>query len=258
MTQAIIGALVLLSPQGTDADRAAEDVMNRLTEKLKQAKTISCVMEGDAMGQRQRIVFKAMKPDLYVLKLPDAELYADGSGLTVYSPDQKQFQRMPKGESDSFGPTVMLFGFGEFLGKMPFVLKASNLRSETLDGKEVQVIDLLPPTAPREQALSLQIDPQTGLPVGWSVKQGAETVRMAYRDVVLNAPLQPSEFKFVPPAGVKEVDLEAAEPAQFDTLKKGAKVAAFSLKTPEGKALPVNAATLKKNKATIINFWFYG
>lgn len=272
MTTTLIGALLILTPQAQDANKAAEELMAKLSERLKAVKAISGTMEGEVQGRKEVMTFKALKPNFFLMKMSEGELYVDGKQTTVYDVKSKMYMKNPGAEMP--GLATMFFGYGDFLGPLPIEMKASNLRTVKVGDKELQAVDLnvdmvLPGTPVR-----LLVDPATGLPFSWNFKQGEEELTMTYKNVVLGAPLTAADFRFVPPAGAKEApkaepgppkpaEPGAPEPAGsagqgFETLKKGVAAPAFSLKTPEGTTLAVNAASLKKNKATIVNFWFYG
>jgi outer membrane lipoprotein carrier protein len=130
----------------------------------------------------------------------------DGEELWIYDPAEQEAQRLRSGQGFLSGAALQfLLGHGEMA--RDFKVKALSC------AKEEARLGLVPRKPTAYEKLEIRVDPASG-----EVKETAvfdlvgNVTRVAFQDVRTNTGLGDDLFRFAPPAGVRVVEVPAAEP----------------------------------------------
>lgn len=256
MKRYILLVPLILAGVACRADPAAETAYARLNSRLLAVKSLTGTLEMTHPAGKSTFRVQLLRPNYYSTVSDDYEAHCDGKTDWSYMRMKGQYDSRPA--TKEMSPGAPLVGFEAlFTAKAPKDYSAEGLFEATFAGKRCQKIIL----TPRDDATSkmrLYLDASDGLPAGWIMEISGpdpadppQRITGVYRDLRLDAPLTARAFAWKPPKGVKKYD------PNTNLLKVGSVAPAFTLNTPEGTRVSL-VSTLKKNKATLVNFWFYG
>ncbi|MEP0766021.1 MAG: hypothetical protein HRF45_05695 [Fimbriimonadia bacterium] len=248
---------LLLVPFALQAQDTGEVAHKKLCDKLKAAKSLSVSVETRVNDKvASSFTFKALRPNYSEMVSKTYEDRVDGTKRHIYYPDRKQFQ-----SGDAPKTVLVRFPGLEAFVEEPRDRKLVGASTEKFEGGDRQALRYEMPERPGFE-LTVYVDTKTGLPVG--AKQvmpsgtGDATERSVlvyvYKDLKLDAPMKPEQFAWKPPGDAKPYE---APNYEAKLLAVGSQAPEFKLKTPSGGELSL-AEAIKGNKATLVNFWFYG
>lgn len=164
--------------------------------------------------------FRMLKPNLFeVLGVP-VEVRSDGRDLWQFDPATSVFDKRPAKPGDY----PYLVGYEAFFGAPPEVRPISTAWV-TLFRKEVVALNLEPGEG--YQARRLFVDPETKLPLGWSITDATgKQANLKVTELKVDEALKPESFRWEPPRESRpseQVELEnqmitvgeVAPPVQF-------------------------------------------
>jgi outer membrane lipoprotein-sorting protein len=126
---------------------------------------------------------------------------------------------------------------------------------EKVDDTECDVIKAS--KADSEYVVYLQADYRVRRTVGRDIKPGAKSeMRTDFRNYVVDAPLDPALFQFRPPKGATEMETPSMAAYEAKLVKLGKEAPKFTLPNPKGGQVSLTDLC-KRNKAVLVNFWFY-
>jgi outer membrane lipoprotein-sorting protein len=226
-----------------------ESLLKRGDESMRSARSVTGTVEVAPPGNRPPMIFqfKLLKPNLFQIIGQNQAWYHDGTTIWMHMIPDKQYQKM---KSQEIRSAPMLMGFEPFFQPKTPVNVPEKVEESTFGDKKAVAAALKAVNGVTQQTLFY--DPETGLPVGAEIRSGQSVVTYRIKGVKLNEDLKPEIFAWQPPAGVKEFVFSGGE-----LLNEGAQAPNFTVKAVSGKEVSL-AETLKKNKAVLINFWFYG
>lgn len=216
-------------------------------DKLKAAQSLTGTMDITFPGTpTQSWKLRFLKPNLYEVLSPDQEFRSDGKKESVYLPQLKQFEYPQGGASIEAPFATGLNAFFNSGGDM----KASGEKNVQLGDKTVVAVSLT--RAGMEKKVTLYIDPQSLLPVGYDDPMDDSVYQVRYRDIKLNPPIEAASFAWSPPAGAKPIP---ENPGIAATLLKPQDDAPVLPATDiAGNMLNV-AKDFKSSRATLLYFW---
>ena len=254
----------------------ASAFMARVKAKLAASSTVSGTLEVNDK-QVQDIKFKAMRPNLISLVMPEFEMHGDGKSLVMYVAQNKMYMTVPPSEeSHMFGALV---GFEPVLGLDAPYTVSGKAKPTFFRGAKAVAITIGMKSGPANQQGFMYFDADTLQPLAFGGPDGKTAA--LYKDVVLGTPMKAQDFAWTPPADAKSQDelmkeamaaqaaqaaqagqkpaagstppAEAASDPTAHLLKEGTSAPDFTLKTPTGGTLTLSKSLGKR--ATIINFW---
>jgi len=274
---AVAAALVVLGPAAGSAraDQKADALLRQVAATTKATKTMSADLEMTAQlpGENRPLMKSSgtatlMKPNYARIVLkegPFAQTIAS-TGTTAFTLQQNQYR---KSEARANGANISVLWavpisyfftqspnpFGS-AAALPAGATTRYVGTEVIGGKrhEVVEVNVEKPTA---YTLKMYVGPDKRLARSViTMKQGDQTATYSatLANIRVNQPMTAASFAYEPPKTAK-----AYEPPNFEAklVALGKKAPEFSLPTPGGGTLAL-ADAVKGNKATLINFWFYG
>ncbi len=255
----------------------ASAFMQRVKEKLGTSTTVSGTLEVTAGKKVQEIKFKAMRPNLISLVMPEFELHGAGKGLVMYAASAKMYMSVPATEEGHM--LSVLVGFEPVMGVDPPFTVSGKTKPTFFRGAKAIAISVDSKDQGGQPGL-MYFDATTLQPIAFGGPDGKTAG--VYKNVVLGAPMKAEEFAWTPPADAKSQDqmmkealaaqvaAQAAQPGQAPgnkpaptvaaapdptshLLKDGSAAPDFTLKTPTGGTLTLSKSLGKR--ATIVNFW---
>ena len=214
--------------------------------KLRAAHSLSTKMDVIFPGQAaQTWKVRFLKPHMYEVIGPDQEFRFDGKRESVYLPDSKQYQ-FP--ESPSAPEAPFSTGINDFFEGMPSY-QPGDEKPVQLDGKTVTAISLTEPGLTKP--VTLYVNPQTSLPVGYDEPMDNGTFQVRYRDLKLDEPMQPSSFTWTPPK-----DAKAMQMTDYQSKLIKAEDPAPVLPENDLNGDPLNlAGEFKSHRTTLVYIW---
>lgn len=248
-------APLILAGSACHADPAAEAAYAQLNNRLSAVKSLTGSLELTVSGDKSTYTFKLLRPNYSSIISDEYEAHGDGKTEWGYMPKSSMYtQTEATSEMAPFTPLIGFEAMNPTSKTSDFTL--GNLYEATFAGKHCTKL-ILTPKDDKTQTRRLYID-DTGLPAGWQWEMSGpdpkgprQQIIGVYRDLQLDVPLEPGAFAWKPPVGATKFDYTAK------LLKAGTVAPTFTLKTPEGTNFSL-ASALKRNKATLLNFWSYG
>lgn len=265
---AVLMALALVS---TGALRADQKIDSKAKELLQKAREIS--QSWKTLQAQQDLAYEFGGQKMALTGLTKAQMpgkirtemggtmemiaVSDGKKYFIYMKRENTYMTMPAGISLTSGgnaPDAAAVSFGDLeTAKYDTVTYAGK---EKIDGMECDVIKAT------KDADNYTIYLQADLRVRRTIldsKAAGNVSRMQndYRNYVVDAPLDPSIFKFQPPKGATEMKMPTAADYEAKMIPVGKAAPTFTIPNPKGGQVSL-ADLCKKNKAVIVNFWFYG
>lgn len=178
--------------------------LTRSFEVLRKAQSLT--IEGTiqtAKNEAAPIKIQLSKPDKFRVETPDATTVSDGKTYTVYRKADNAYIQMstPEFMPDEFFGREEVIAYSAFFAKDPAreVKSAAANRGTTVGGYATDGVVVTPTNG---GSMSLLIDRKLGVARRSTVlRRGEATIVEAKTIVVDDAPLPPSLFRFVPPAG---------------------------------------------------------
>jgi len=214
--------------------------------KLRAAHSLSGKMDVFFPGQTaQTWKIRFLKPRLYEVLSPDQEFRFDGKRESQYLPDSKQYQ-FPEPSPAAEPPfTTGLNAF--FEGAKTY--EATDEKSVQLDGKTVTAVSLNDKSLTKP--ITLFINPQTQLPIGYDEPMESGVFQVRYRDLKINEAMQAASFAWTPPK-----DAKAMEATDYESKLIKPENAAPVLPENDLNGDPLNlAGEFKSNRATLMYIW---
>ena len=158
---------------------------------------------GPVTSSRGEVVFaKPGKMRWHYREPEESVVVSDGSWLWIYDPAAREAQKLPVGEGTLSGAGV------QFLLGEGHIERDFRIDAETCDEREARL--LLTPREPASfETLRLRVDAARGdLRETEIVDLLGNVTRIAFLDLEHDPPVAPELFRFVPPEGVRVVELE--------------------------------------------------
>ena len=272
---AATAALAALEPDAAArADEKADALLREVAATTRATKTLRADLEITAQppGQDQPPTKSTgsvmlMKPNYARVVLKDGA-YAQtlaATGTTLFTLQQNQYRKF---QAKADGADIALlwavpirYFFTQNLNPidraaLPAGATRCYVGAQTDSGKRVEVVEVRV-EKPTAYTLTVYIGPDKRLVRSvMALKQGDETATLGARltNVKFDQPMTAAAFAYAPPRTAK-----AYEPPDYEAklVAVGKKAPPFSLPTPAGGTLSL-ADAVKGNRATLINFWFYG
>jgi outer membrane lipoprotein-sorting protein len=185
-------------------------------------------------------------------------MVSDGKDTFMYMKAMNQYMKMPSGISMSASGNIDDKDTNPFNDQLNFAryAKVEYAGTETVEGVECSIVK---GTADgTEYLVYLQPDSRvrrTVLNSGTGSSRSHLTTD--YAGYIVDAVFDPSTFTFKPPPGATEMKTPTPQDYDAKLVKVGAHAPSFALPNPKGGTVSL-AATRKRSKAVLVNFWFYG
>jgi outer membrane lipoprotein carrier protein len=187
-------------------DKAVQAYANVRTVRATFEQTITNPLTGTTATARGEL--QQQRPNLLSVRFTDPggdRIVADGTALWVYLPSTNPGQaiRMPLGET---GAGVDLTA--QFLDAPKTQFTITDAGSAVIGGRSTRALTLVPKTNRADfSRATVWVDTATGRVPQFEVTDANGLVRrVRLTNVRLNAPVDPTVFRFSPPAGVKVFD----------------------------------------------------
>jgi peroxiredoxin len=238
--------LSLLLSQTQAADPQA--VLDAAQAKVMHAQTVtgSVVFPTPPNGgaaMEMRFMFE--KPNRFVTISGTSEMRFDGTTQFILDTKKQEYDLFPG------SPTSMprfAWGFDPFFGLLSGTFSMDHPVAGTFAGKPAVIAEFHNPAL--RTTVHVAFDPESDLPVGFTLGEGENAHDFTYRDVKLDAPVAKSEFDWKPTGSWQK-----RVPQGENMLKVGAKAPDFTIATPDGGKTSLSQA-LKGKKGLLLNFWF--
>jgi len=192
-----------------------------------------------------KMTFRFGKPNLFVTIQGSRETWCDGKEQAVVDSKAKDYQMFPVGDD---AMPRFAWGFDGFFARPKGVYTLENPVDGTFAGKPAVVAEFK--SAALRTTVHVAFDPETKLPMGFTLGAGDQARDYRYEDVQLDPPKPKTDFKFKPTS-----EWQLREPMADKLLRVGTKAPEFTLSTPDGKKVSLSEA-LKGKKGMLLNFWF--
>lgn len=192
---------ILAIAQAGDTTSAVKKIVAESSAKLLAAKAIT----GEYVGPMS-CEFFLQKPMMFRVIGPTFEFYSDGKTHWTHLVGEKEYLKFPVKDRGLVGlPT----GFGPFFGvetshELPYIINLTEHVFQKLGSRSVATVVYHFESFGRDDKLSLFIDPETKLPIGWDQLFGGTKASYRFRNVRLVDPAPPETFHWKVPEGVKE------------------------------------------------------
>jgi outer membrane lipoprotein-sorting protein len=224
---ALLAAVVLLSMPLRSAvpqsDWTVDNVLKQMDTQAAAFKSLSADMDrtkvtvvvNDKSTESGHISVRRDDKMLIEVTQPDARtILRDGDIFYIYNPKIHRVEEYNIGKKKSLVDQFLLLGFGTSGSSLKESYTISVLGEETLDGRKVVKLELLPKTADVLKQLSkiqLWLDESTWLPVQQQFFEtgSGDYFIIHYRNMIRNARIPDSDFKPHWPHGTTVVQPQA-------------------------------------------------
>ena len=223
-------------------------VLDAAKAKLSNAKNaVGTVVfpQGVSGTAPMKMEFRFSKPTLFVTILGTRETWCDGKTLAVLDAKTKEYQYFPAGDD---AMPRFAWGFDAFFPRPKDAYTFDHPVAGTFAEKPA-VIAEFHGTGLRT-TVHVAFDPQTSLPLGFTLGVGDEAHDFRYEGVKLDVPGAKADFNWKPTP-----EWHKHEPMADKLLRVGTKAPDFTLSTPDGKTIRLSQALAGK-KGLLLNFWF--
>lgn len=194
-----------------------------------------------------RLQFKFAKPNRFVLLTGAQETYNDGKNqyrIDTSTHEYDVFPVMPN--------TTPRFSWG-FEPMFPLAdgsYTVDHPVDGTFSGKPAVIAEFHSPAL--RTTVHIAFDPQTDLPLGFTLGEADKAKDFVYSDIHVNEPIPDSTFAWQPTA-----EWQKRIPLDQKLIKVGMKAPDFTISTPTGQKVTLSKA-LEGKKGLLLNFWFVG
>lgn len=212
MILSLISAALVMQG-GAVAQEDGQAVLERSRAKLAQYTDVRMKVSGtDTIDPNNPLVmdYKAMRPSYYAGVAKTIEFYGTGKDTYIYTPKDNYYAK----NIGSGDPTISLrdnIGFDVVLGLKPYYAAQGKAKTAKFEGKDavaLDIISLIERPSPYGEPLTLYLEPETLIPLGWEseVYRDGKLVnkgKTVYTNVQLGNSLKPQDFKWSPPKDAK-------------------------------------------------------
>ena len=195
----MISFLATATLLATTQTNPARDLHNAVSLELAKYKTIQGTAVLTRGGQTERVRFKLMKPNFFVLLGDKEASWSDGE-QNYTRMDGSDVPHCNLASKDSIDAPY-LRGLEGFTKNPNSKLVPRQLTSDKLDGVECRALRYEQPatqteagSAPKADVV-IFIDQKKPLPLGWRVKSESFEMKVVYKDLVFDKQLKKSDFK---------------------------------------------------------------
>lgn len=244
----LIPLLALSFAQAPASDPQA--VLDASLAKVSKAQTIvgSVVFPKPPNGGAQmETQFEFAKPNRFVTIFQGSEMRCDGKTHFVLDTKKHEYDSFPVGDRTM---PRFAWGFDSFFGLPAGAFTMDHPVAGTFAGKSAVIAEFH--SEGLRTTCHVAFDPDSNLPLGFTLGAGENAHDYEYKGVKLNEPIADTEFAWRPTD-----EWQKKVPMGENLLKVGVKAPDFEILTPEGKKVTLSKA-LEGKKGLLLNFWFVG
>lgn len=168
----------------------AKAVLNSFFDRMHDAPTAKGVIEGDGAASGHRIVFRIMRPNLFVMTNPEFEVRGDGKSMVMQMKGRKEPMKFHQSEGAPF-----IYGFEPMTSdQKPDYVRAGKLKVGQFRGRAAYLVPIEDDRTEGPGTVTLYIDRKSLLPIGCEFANKDERKFLAYQDVVLGERMSRQEF----------------------------------------------------------------
>lgn len=252
----MICALIL--PLISAAPDAGQQCLDAWFERLKTAKTISGVLQVKGGGADDQATFLLARPNFACITGDDVSVYSDGKESITYVKSDNMYVKKKAGRR---WPDISMTAFGmeSIAGRESnFVYKSYKEVDDALVltmKHKPGVVTILGRTGiSGEYEMTWTFDKTEKILRSFSLDGPDGKISGEYRLIKFNEEIPKEAFSYTLPAGAEPYDNPDLDK---DLLTVGDKAPDLTLKTTTGETVKLSEF-VKKNKLTLVNFWFFG